>query len=119
MVTGAGDPTATRKLFEEWCAPSEADGGALEDDDRSVSLQTHYVLFEIEYGSAVRALWSTQPLVVCPQNTQVRAECVLVEVRLGDDAGARTAFDHVLAGFADDEEATRQFTLRCGEEVPT
>jgi hypothetical protein len=55
MVTGAGDPTATRKLFMEWCARSEADGGALEDDDRSVSLRTYYVLFEIEYGGAARA----------------------------------------------------------------
>jgi hypothetical protein len=32
---------------------------------------------------------------------------------------ARAAFDRVLAGFADDQDATRQFTLRCGEEVPT
>jgi hypothetical protein len=55
METGASDPTATRKLFEEWCARSEADGGALEDDDRSVSLWAHYVLFEIEYGGGAHA----------------------------------------------------------------
>lgn len=40
------------------------------------------------------------------------AECVLAEeVRLGDDAPARAAFDCALADFADVEEATRQF--RC------
>jgi hypothetical protein len=58
-----------------------------------VSLWTHYILFEIEYGDVVIDV----AVVVCPWNVEVCAECVLVEVRFGDDACSRAAFDRALA----------------------
>jgi hypothetical protein len=76
-----------------------------------VSLWTHYILFEIKYGGIVVDV----VVVACPQNAKVCSECVLAEVRFGDDACSCTAFDRALADFADDKEAMRQFTL----EVPT
>jgi hypothetical protein len=87
-----------------------ADSGACEDDNRVVSLWTHYILFEIEYGGVVVNV----AVVACPRNAEVCSECVLAEVRFGDDACSRAAFDRTLVDFADDKEAMRQFTL----EVP-
>jgi hypothetical protein len=62
MVTGAGDPTATRKLFEEWCARSEAD-------------LLRPVRDRIRRRRP-RASWLMQPLVACPWNTDRRARSV-------------------------------------------
>jgi hypothetical protein len=76
-----------------------------------VSLRTHYVLFEIEYGGATHA-----------RRGRRTPKCVLsASWRRSGSATtpARAAFDRVLAGFVDDEEATRQLTLRCGEDMPT
>jgi hypothetical protein len=76
-----------------------------------VSLWTHYILFEIEYGGVVVDV----AVVACPWNAEVWSECVLADVRFGNKACSRAAFDRALAIFADDKEVMRQFTL----EVPT
>jgi len=91
MEMGAGDPAATRELFEERRARSEADGVALKDDDRAASLWTHYTSCSRSNTAAApaRAVFDAA-VVPCPRNAEVRAECVLAEVRLGDDARARS-----------------------------
>jgi hypothetical protein len=87
------------------------DSSAYEDDNRVVSLWTHYILFEIKYGGVVVNV----AVVACPWNAEVCFECVLAEVKFGDDACSCAVFDRALADFADDKEAMRQFML----EVPT
>lgn len=108
--TGGG-PHAVREMFDEWRARSEADGGS-EERWREL-LWGRYISFELEHGGVdperVRAV-AAAAAAACPRNAKVRAECVVAEVRLGDDARARAAFDQALADFADDAKRRMQLT---------
>ncbi|RLM79887.1 hypothetical protein C2845_PM12G07380 [Panicum miliaceum] len=107
---GGGDPAAARELFEEWRARSEADGDGGSEEGRAL-LWTRYISFELEDGGAERArAVAAAALAACPRNADVRAECVLAEVKLGDDERARAAFERALADLAADAEAARQLT---------
>jgi hypothetical protein len=90
MEMGAGDPAATRELFEERRAQSKADGGALKDDDRAVSLWTHYMFCSRSNTVALPTRCVFDAAVLCPRNAEVHAKCVLAEVRLSDSARAHS-----------------------------
>nr|CAB3480288.1 unnamed protein product [Digitaria exilis] len=110
-AAAGGEPRAVREVFEEWRARSEADDGEAEADREL--LWSRYISFEEEHGGGgerVRAV-AAAAAATCPRNAEVRAECVMAEIRLGDDARARAEFDRALGELGDDDaEGRRQLT---------